>query len=87
MSRRVMHVRGGDDMKIWKVLIFAPYILIFGWIHIWFTVMMSGTIGAAVAGGGAWAIGVVTAFIYTVILAAALVIRWIIVRRRRGGIR
>ncbi|MDH5439507.1 MAG: hypothetical protein OEZ48_01270 [Candidatus Bathyarchaeota archaeon] len=70
-------------MKIWKVLIFAPYILIFGWTQIWFSVMMSGTFGGAVVGGAAWAMGVVFAFIYTVILAAALVIRWIILRRRR----
>jgi len=76
-------VKGGDDMRIWKVLIFAPYILIFGWILIWFSVMMSGTIGGALAGGALWATGVVFAFIYTIILSVALVIRWVVLRRRR----
>lgn len=70
-------------MKIWKVFIFAPYILIFGWILIWLSVMTSGTIGGALAGGALWAMGIVLAFIYTVILAVALVIRWAILRRRR----
>lgn len=70
-------------MEIWKVFIFAPYVLIFGWILIWLSVMTSGTIGGALAGGALWAMGVVFAFIYTMILAVALVIRWAILRRRR----
>lgn len=71
-------------MKIWKILIIVPYVLIFGWIYISANVMMSGNIGGLFVGGAFWAIGIVVGLIYTIILGMALFIRWFIVRRKRS---
>lgn len=69
-------------MKIWKILVMVPYILIFGWIYISANVMISGNIGGLFVGGALWAVGIVVGFIYTIILGFALIIRWFIIRRK-----
>ena len=73
-------------MKLWKVLIFAPYILIFGWILIWSSVMTAGALETAIVGGALVGIGIGYGILYTIVLAVALIVRWIIMWRRRKNV-
>ena len=73
-------------MRIWKILVFAPHAAIVGWILISFGTITTGTVGGIFAGAAFLALGIAFAIIYTIALGVALLIRWIILRRRRGQI-
>jgi hypothetical protein len=70
-------------MKIWKILVFAPYALIVGWILISYETIATGNIGGIFLGAAFLTLGIAMTIIYTIALGAALLIRWIILRRRR----
>jgi hypothetical protein len=69
-------------MKLWKIIVLVPYALIGLWLLISFSMIGSGTIGGIFAGAGFLAVGLMAGFVYSVFLSLALLLRWIIQRRR-----
>jgi len=69
-------------MKLWKIIVLVPYALIGLWLLISFSMIGSGTIGGIFAGASFLAVGLMVAFVYSVFLSFALLLRWIIQRRR-----
>lgn len=67
---------------LWKILVLIPYVLLTLWISASLGVMHSGGLGGIFAGGALFYGGIIWTFYYTIILGAALLVRWIIVRRR-----
>ncbi|HKZ94516.1 MAG TPA: hypothetical protein VJ249_08065 [Candidatus Bathyarchaeia archaeon] len=70
-------------MKVWKILVLIPYALILIFLLISASLTFSGGLGGILIGIIFLTFGIVATLLYTIILAIALVIRWIIHRTRK----
>ena len=66
-------------MRIWKFLIFIPYILIFLRIPLSYSILGAG-LGGVILGTLGLAYGFIALMLYTTVLGVSLVIRWLILR-------
>ena len=64
-------------MRLWKILVLAPYALIFAWIIYWLSVMTA-NIAIAIISGMFIAYGIGAAVIYSTVLGIALIARYFI---------
>ena len=69
-------------MRVWKILVSIPYVLVGVWVVISFLTLYSGNIGGIFIGAAFLSIGIVILLVYSVILGIALLLRWIILRKR-----
>ncbi len=70
-------------MKVWKILVLIPYILVAIWIGFWFADLLRGG-SFGIVGIILYPLfilyGIFAAVIYSVILGIALLIRWLVKR-------
>lgn len=70
-------------MKLWKIFVLMPYVLISLWIIYWFSVMTA-NIAIAIISGMFIAYGIGAAVIYSTVLGIALIARYIVKKLMTG---
>lgn len=70
-------------MKLWKIAVLVPYALILGWmVYSWLLLPNAKDLGGVFVGMVFLGFGAYALLTYTAILVIALLLRWIILKRR-----
>ncbi len=72
----------GQQMKVWKILILIPYVLILVWLLLAYSITGEG-LGGVIFGMIGLAFGFTAIMLYSIILGISLVIRWLVLRSRK----
>lgn len=70
-------------MKLWKILVVIPYVLILGWMTLSYVILLSGNLGGIFVGAAFMYLGLIMLLGYSAILVVVLLIRWIIAGRKK----